>query len=255
MSSTSFVFNPQQVAPTQPREARAAGWYPAKGITESEVVPTQSGGSMLKITVEMEGGGFVWNNYNIANANQEVVQRAYADISALCQSIGINHQINDTRELHGRPFDVKLRVEKSEGYDDKNVIAPGGFAVLGSKADKYVRAAEPPRGAPFQPGAQFAGSPSAGFAQVQPQAQQVGQPHQQPQVPQQQAYTQQFTPPAPIQQPMPQAPQQFAPAAPFQQQAPQQFAQVANPQAFQQQAAAPQQFQPAPGSAPAWVQR
>ena len=246
----AFQFNPAQVAPAQPREARAAGWYPAKGITESEVVSTQSGGQMLKITVEMEGGGFVWNGFNIANQNQEVVQRAFADIGALCQAIGINHQINDTRELHGRAFDVKLRVEKSEGYDDKNVIASGGFAVLGSKADKYVRAAEPPRGAPFNPaGAQgFAGSPSTGYAQapVQPQAfQQVGQPHQQPQVPQQQPYGQQFTPPAPIQQPMPQAPQQFAPQAPFQQGAPQQF---------QQHQQAPQQFQPLTGAAPSWTQ-
>ena len=256
--STAFSFNPQQVAPAQPREARAPGWYPARGITESEVVSTQSGGKMLKITVELEGGGFVWNNFNIENQNQEVVQRAFSDISALCIAVGINHQINDTRELHNRPFDVKLRVEKQDGFDDKNVIASGGFAMLHAKADKYVRAAEAPRGAPFNPAAaqmpngfqpaqqpqQFAPNPYPAAQAAQPAGFQAAPNAQQG-----------FQPPAPIQQPMPQVPQPQAPQAPFQQ-VPQQFApvqQTQQPQAFQQQAA-PAPFQPHAGTPPQWTQ-
>lgn len=261
--STAFSFNPLQVAPAQPREARAPGWYPARGITESEVVSTQSGGKMLKITVELEGGGFVWHNFQIENQNQEVVQRAFSDISALCIAVGINHQINDTRELHNRPFDVKLRVEKQDGFDDKNVIASGGFAILHAKADKYVRAAEAPRGAPFNPAA--AQMPN-GFQPAQ-QPQQFGTPMQhpagmhapQPVQPGNQSAGYQpqqgFQPPAPVQQPMPQAPQPQAPQAPFHQ-VPQQFAsvqQTQQPQAFQQQAA-PAPFQPHPGTAPQWTQ-
>lgn len=246
-----FAFNPGTVQPSQALDVMPAGWYPAKGITESEVADTSTGGKQIKATVELQNGRKVWLGFNIVNSSQKAVEMAYADLAALCGAIGIQQQITDTTQLHNRPFDVKLRVQQDEGYDPRNTVATGGFAPLGTKADKYAQAAAP---AP-----QLGGAPA--FAPAQPAA--FGQP-QQPA----------FQPPAPVQQPMPQPPQQFAqhPQAPaqFQPQAQpaQQFAQQpaqqqqwnpaamqppAQPQQFAQPQAQAQGFQPHPG-APAWTQ-
>lgn len=245
----AFVFNPMGVTPAQPYEARAAGWYPAKGIVDSETVPTAAGGEMLKISIAMADGGTVYHNFNVKHpTNQNVVDMAHQDLSTMFAALGIQRQINDTREFHGIPFDVKLRIEKSEGYDDKNVVSKGGFAPAGARADKYVRVpvAAAPAGMPFsaapvQPQQQFVPNqyPAAQAAQppgFQP-APNAHQDFQHPQAPQQP-----FQPPAPIQQQMPQAPQQFVPQTPFQQM-PQASAQQSAPQQFQPNV---QQFQQAP---------
>lgn len=240
-----FQFNPAAVAPAQSNDALPNGWYPAKGISESEVVTTAAGGQMLKLTIDLANGRKVWPNFNIANANPDVVTRAFSDLSALCTAIGITHQINDSRELHGRPFDVKLRTEKQEGYDDRNVPAQGGYAAYGSRQDKYVQQ----QAQTAAPVGAFGGQPafSNRTAQPAPYGQQFGaapsavqhHPAAQPQG---------FTPPAPIQQPVPQPPQAQAPAAPFGQPAAQPYAQPANPAGYSNPSAAPAQFQP--GAAP-----
>lgn len=261
MAQMPFAFNPQAVQPSEALDVMAAGWYPAKGIIESEVKATKTGGSLISVTIELQSGRKVWHNFNIVNDSQKAVEIAYADLAALCGAIGMQQAVSDTTQLHSRPFDVKLKVEQQEGYDPKNVVAGGGFAVLGSKQDKYVRAAEASRGAPFNPGGQQFAAPVAP-AQFAPQAPAQGTQFAQPV----------FQPPAPIQQPMPQPPQpqfqvpfpgsqpQQPQPAPFPQ--PQQFAggQPAQPQGFQPGATPAQSqqpsavgFQPHP-SAPQWTQ-
>lgn len=228
-----FAFNPGAVAPAQALEVLPLGWYPAKGITESEVKGTSKGGTLLAITVELQNGRKVWHNFNIVNENQAAVEMAYADMAALCGALGIQQQVTDTQQLHNRPFDIKLRVEQSEGYDPKNVISKGGFAPLGSKQDKYIERA------------------TGAFAPQAPAMPQQSFHPQQPVQPQQfagQAHTQGFQPSPPVQQNMPQF-QPQAPQAPFAQpNVPAQAFAHANP-------AQPQQgFQQHPGAAPAWTQ-
>lgn len=194
-------FNPQAHVPSAAFEVLKPDWYAATGVIESDVVQTAAGGQMVKITIALANGRKVFTNFNIVNENPKAVEIAYGDLTALCHAIGLTAQVTDSQQLHGRPFDVKLKIEKREGYDDRNVVASGGFAPAGSKASAPVHNQQP---AQFQQGYVHQAQPVNNFGGVPAQA------------------PQQFTPPAPVQQQVPTfQPQQQAPAHPFQGQAPQ----------------------------------
>lgn len=108
-------------------EPMPAGDYDMQ-VVESDLITTQSGGKMIKLTLEVTSGPFerrkkVWENINIQNANpdaERIGRRALADLAL---AVGLP-AVRDTEELHFRPFRARLKVEPPKnGYDAKQGIA------------------------------------------------------------------------------------------------------------------------------------
>jgi hypothetical protein len=115
-------------------ELLPAGWYTAQ-VTESEIVRLNSGnGSALKLTIEVLQDGYrgrkVWARLNVQHSNPKAEQIAQQQLRELCDSIGVV-RMQDTVELHNKPFSVKLKIRKDESgqYEDQNEVT--GFKPAG----------------------------------------------------------------------------------------------------------------------------
>jgi hypothetical protein len=147
-----FNFDPSSVPKSERNfEVLPAGKYAAQ-VVESEVVDLKSGnGSALKLTIEILQEGYrgrkVWANLNVKHNNPVAEKIAQEQLRELCDSIGVV-RMQDTVELHNKPFEVKLKIRKGEGsYDDQNDVA--GFKPLGgSPAHAQAMTAAPRTAAP-----------------------------------------------------------------------------------------------------------
>jgi hypothetical protein len=141
-------FDPRTVAPEAPRAPIPAGVYLAH-IIESDVVATQAGGQMLKLTHEVLDGQFkgrrVWSQINIRNSSAEAERIGQAQLSALCHAINHLAQLTDSAVLHMKPLKVRVTI-KPAGLDRNGVHRDERNEVRGYEA--------PTAGAPgVQPGA------------------------------------------------------------------------------------------------------
>jgi len=100
-------------------------------IRKSEVKKTKAGtGLRLNMQVEIEesknegekyAGRLVFIGLNIQNPNQQCVDISKKELASICDAVGVE-EVEDSEELHNTSFGFRLKVESSEGYDDKNVI-------------------------------------------------------------------------------------------------------------------------------------
>ena len=217
------------------------GWYPVQ-IVNSEIKPTKTpGGARLNLQFKVLQGDFagrvIFGGYNVKNSNPVAVNIAMEELAELSRAVKVPVW-NDTEQLHGIPFNLKVKVVKQEGYDDK--AEPKQYKAIEDMAGvRYATKADIKQGAVPVSGA-FAQQPTQ---QAQPG---WGQP-QQTQQPQQQAQPQGWGQPQqqPVQQQQ-QAVQQ--PQQPVQDPGSVNFTQAAQTQpwgtAQQQQVQQPQQAQP-----------
>lgn len=225
-------FDATQVAPDAGFETVPAGWYNV-AIDDSEMKPTNpkpgeatSTGAYMQVRFTILDGQYagrkLFARLNLKNSNQQTVEIAYKQLSAICHAVGVL-RIQDSAQLHGIPLKVKvkLRTDPTGKYEDQNDIT--SFKNINEQVD--VAGSSPAGG--FNPGGNFA-APANPFGQPGQQAaiQQAAGVQQAPafQPPQGQS------PQGGFQQPMQPAPIQQAP--PFQQAPAQQFIQ---PQPQQQQ--------------------
>lgn len=86
-------------------------------IEASEVKDTSTGsGVILKTTnvvVEPEeyAGRKLFNNYNLENKNAQAQEIGQKQFASLCRAIGVS-EVEDSEELHFRPFTVKIGLGK-----------------------------------------------------------------------------------------------------------------------------------------------
>lgn len=101
------------------------GIYAAKVIS-SEIVDTKKKDKMLKLTFEVLGankGRKIFENYMLAHSNPKAVQAGLGRIKGLASCIDIDFdQLQDTSEFHGKPVGIKVKIEESAEYGDKNRI-------------------------------------------------------------------------------------------------------------------------------------
>lgn len=119
-------FDANQVEPNAAYEPMAAGFYPMM-ITDSEMKDSKSGGQYLKLTIEVCDGKMkgrkVFSNLNLVNSNQQAVDIARRDLSAICHAVNVLTP-QDTQELHYKPFVGKVKVSPAQnGYDASNDMA------------------------------------------------------------------------------------------------------------------------------------
>jgi hypothetical protein len=138
-------------------ELLPAGFYTAQ-VIESEIVLLASGnGQALKLTLEVLQDGYrgrkVWARLNVQHTNPKAETIAQQQLRELCDSIGVV-RMQDTVELHNKPFSVKLkvRVDESGKYEPQNEVvgfkAAAGTVAAGGSFPPAQRPAAPATAAP-----------------------------------------------------------------------------------------------------------
>jgi len=101
-----------------------AGWYTAM-MMRTEIKPTKKGGEMINIRYDITGpehvGRVVFGNINTVNDNPVAVQIGFEQLGQILRAIGLE-RLRDTDELSGHTLQIKVKISKSEGYDDANEV-------------------------------------------------------------------------------------------------------------------------------------
>jgi hypothetical protein len=148
--STPFVVDDLPVGNGGTYEALPAGWYTAT-INGAEIKQTKSGtGRYIAVRYDITGpthqGRVIFSNLNIENANPKAEEIGRQQLRQLMEAIGLA-KLADTDQLIGGQVKIKLKVEASEQYGDKNQVA--AFATTGKTvAPAPSPAAKPAASAP-----------------------------------------------------------------------------------------------------------
>lgn len=250
MAGIGMSFNSNDFAERTHVSVVPPGWYVMQ-IVDSKIVPTKTpGGARLNLQFKILQGDFagrmVFQGYNVKNANPVAVNIAMEELAELSKAVGVPVW-NDTEQLHGIPFNMKVKCKAEPGYDVRNEpqiyqhIQNMDNVVYATKEDiglipKAVPAAPTGGGGAFGSGAAKPAQPATAFGQqpamptganafgqqqapvqqrpVQQPQQQIQQPQAQPagavnftQAAQQQPWNGEQQPQQPQQQPV-QQPQQ-----------------------------------------------
>jgi len=132
-----------------------AGWYSAT-MASAELKATKNGtGQYISIKYQITGpthqGRVVFGNLNIRNQSPKAEEIGRQQLGDICRAIGLA-RVGDTDQLIGNSLMIKLDVEKSEQYGDKNQVkgfkpiaggAPPKLAVVSAPAAAPAKAAPP----------------------------------------------------------------------------------------------------------------
>ena len=177
---TQVNFDATTVEPLKGREAIPEDWYTVV-ISASPAVENKSKtGGFLEVTMKVTEGNYankeIVDRLNLYHPNPVTVEIAHRKLSSYCHATGVM-QIQDTQQLHGVPFKVKLGIEPGEGqYGPQNVVAI--VKSLKEMAETPQAGAAQPSGAAqtFTPPGMNQQPPA--MAQQQPAVQQPTQPNQ-----------------------------------------------------------------------------
>ncbi len=114
-------FNANNVDPATDFEPIPAGKYLAI-ISNSEMKPTKSGsGTYLELCFQLIDGPYknrlLWSRLNLSNPNNQAVQIAQGELSAICRAVGVM-QPKDSAELHNLPLQISVKCKKREDTGD-----------------------------------------------------------------------------------------------------------------------------------------
>ena len=126
------------------------GWYSAT-MSAAEIKDTKTGtGKYIALRYDITGpthqGRVVFGNLNIRNQSPKAEEIGRQQLGDICRSIGLSH-VGDTDQLIGHSLMIKLDIEKSEQYGDKNQVK--GFKPIAGGAPPVVaKAVAAPTAAP-----------------------------------------------------------------------------------------------------------
>lgn len=133
-----------------------AGTYTAT-ITRADLRSTKDGtGELIAVRYDITGpsheGRVVFGNINIKNKSSKAEEIGRQQLGEIMRAIGLT-SLRDTDQLIGCHLQIKVDIEKREGYDARNVVK-GHKAVAGS-------APPAPTAAPAAPASNGAAPPWA----------------------------------------------------------------------------------------------
>lgn len=153
MANLGFL-NQQKMTDAKPDDFDAIpeGTYNVK-IVSSAMKENKSGtGEFLNLELEIMGpsqiGRKTWINLNLVHENTKAVEIAYKELAKLCDVCGVNRNLSDSQQLHGKPFQVDIVQDGS--YTRCKNIKPSGSS-------------KPEFAPPMQPIKQPAGSAPPGW--------------------------------------------------------------------------------------------
>ena len=131
------------------------GWYSAT-MSAAEIKSTKTGtGQYIALRYDITGpthqGRVVFGNLNIRNQSPKAEEIGRQQLGDICRAIGLA-RVGDTDQLIGNSLMIKLDIEKSEQYGDKNQVkgfkpiaggAPPRAAVAAAPAAASAKAAPP----------------------------------------------------------------------------------------------------------------
>jgi len=114
-------FDANTVDPTTNFDPVPAGKYMAI-IAASEMKATKTGkGCYLELQFQIIEGEYanrnVWARLNLDNPNQQAVQIARAQLSAVCRAVGVMTP-KDSCELHNLPLVIDVKCKKRQDTDE-----------------------------------------------------------------------------------------------------------------------------------------
>ncbi len=120
------------------------GWYSAT-MAGAELKATKSGtGQYISVRYDIIGpthqGRVVFGNLNIRNQSPKAEEIGRQQLGDICRAIGLA-KVSDTDQLIGHSLMIKLSVEKSDQYGDKNEVK--GFKAIADGAPPKAAAAAP----------------------------------------------------------------------------------------------------------------
>lgn len=132
------------------------GWYTAT-IASAEVKATKNGtGQYIAIRYDVTGpthqGRVIFGNLNIRNQSPKAEEIGRQQLGELCRAIGLA-KVGDTDQLVGHGLSIKVDIEKSEQYGDKNQVKgfkpiAGGAPSVPVRSSVQNVAAAPTKAAP-----------------------------------------------------------------------------------------------------------
>lgn len=154
MAQLGETINAAELPASQGFDPIPAGWYSVT-ITGAEVRDTKAGtGSYIAVRYDVTGptheGRVIFGNLNIRNPNPKAEEIGRQQLGDLMRSIGLA-TVTDTDQLIGGRCQIKVSIQKSEEYGDKNEVkgykADGSAppaAVAPASATAPTSAAAPP---------------------------------------------------------------------------------------------------------------
>lgn len=123
-------FDARKIGGDNPLEPVPSGMYTV-AIIDSEWKGTKSGiGRYLQLCMEVRAGDYLgrllWSRLNLDNPNKTIVGLAEKDLASICRAVGVM-QVEDTSQLHSRPFMIRVRRLTRPGTDE-----------VYNKIDRYV---------------------------------------------------------------------------------------------------------------------
>jgi len=102
-----------------------AGWY-SSTITAAEVKSTKDGtGEYIAVRMDITGPSFegrvVFANLNIKNASAKAEEIGRQQLGEVMRAIGLS-KVRDTDQLIGGNLEIKVAIQKSVEYGDKNEV-------------------------------------------------------------------------------------------------------------------------------------
>lgn len=115
------------------------GWYRVR-ITDATLKESRSGGEYMNVRYDVSGGDHdgrvVFGMITTQHRNSKAVEIGEQQILDLAAACGIV-ELDDTDQLVGHEIDVRLKIERSDEYGDRNrVVAwlPAGTKTKGASA-------------------------------------------------------------------------------------------------------------------------
>jgi hypothetical protein len=130
-------------------EPLPAGWYTAT-MAGAELKATKNGtGQYIAIRYDITGpthqGRVVFGNINIRNQSPKAEEIGRQQLGEIMRAIGFT-RVGDTDQLIGNSLQIKLSVERSEQYGDKNEVK-GFKSIAGGAPPKMAMASAAPAAA------------------------------------------------------------------------------------------------------------
>ena len=132
------------------------GWYSAT-MSAAEIKNTKTGtGQYIALRYDITGpthqGRVVFGNLNIRNQSPKAEEIGRQQLGDICRAIGLA-RVGDTDQLIGNSLMIKLDIEKSEQYGDKNQVKgfkpiAGGAPSVPVRSSVQNGAAAPAKAAP-----------------------------------------------------------------------------------------------------------
>lgn len=149
MAQLGMTFDPNTVAPST---GGGGGLHPTGDyefeIQISEVGPNKKGtGTVLKMEVFNTGrddadlkGKKIYANINLTNESAQAQSIGQGEFSALCAAIGETGSVEDSEQLHFRPFYARVKHEQAKDWKagGKLMFKDNGEPLMNAVISRYL---------------------------------------------------------------------------------------------------------------------